>query len=265
MAEQMAIKDKLSRIRKGTAAEPAPSPIAANDEASVVPQVADGASRFGGLKHVRVGDLSESDAGGVDDGYEDIPFDALPSTRIDTAAAPAPARAPGRFGALARPTQARAPSPAVRRAAPVDCPEINWKDPNRPPGSSYSEAEWRAAEDGGTNVVFEMIKPDEIGLVAIPRASMNAIEALLYARSIVVSEDVGNASQWPKNAEIIHRAPVLAEREVIRYRLVMCAAAIEANSWLLGSIMRNDLEVAFQESKATQADKSRFGNTPRPR
>lgn len=273
-----AIKEKLSRIRKG-AADPAPAadpvhPVATpaglapagNAPASVPP--ASTAGRFGGLKNVRVGDFAEADEPGGDQfSDDDIPFEALSTT-------PPPAAKPqGRFSSVAprqpverqvanMPSQAR--SPAARRPA-MELPEIQWDDPARPAGSSYSEQEWLDAEQGGANVVFEMVKPDEVGLCAIPRATMNGVEALLYSRSLVVSEDVESVSQWPVHARVIHRDPVLRDREVVQYRIVRAADEIKKTPWLQGSVLRNELEVAFQESKAQQADKARFGNMPRQR
>ncbi len=114
-------------------------------------------------------------------------------------------------------------------------------------------------------VVFEMVKPDEIGLCAIPRDGMNGVEALLYSRSLIVSEDVETVSQWPVHAKVVHRDPVLGADEVIRYRIVRSANEIEKTPWLQGSVLRNNLEVAFYESKAEQAERSRFGNMPRQR
>lgn len=276
-----ALKDKLSRIKKG-AAEPAPSPAAAQPpavrpvETPPAPKAA-GGNRFGGLKNVRVGDFSESGDFSQDrhDGLDDdIPFDALPPGR-PASAPPAPAcevpRAASRFGSISSSAArqvANQPNmghtPAARRTD-SDVSELQWDDPARPAGSSYSEQEWLAAEDGGANVVFEMVKPGEVGLCAVPRASFNGALAALYSRSLIVSEDCVNAGQWPRHASIVHRDPVLGDREVITYRIVRAADAIKRDAWLQGTVHRNDLEVAYQESKGQQAEKNRFGNMPRQR
>lgn len=272
------VKDKLSRIRKGSAKADASASDAAPavaghqmDRAPSVPQAPAGGSRFGGISRVAVGDFdgvsSQPDDASVFD--EDIPFDALPATPAPPRAAP-PAmegrQSPPRFGALARPVRQDDPQP---QAAPaprkMQYEQIAWSDSDRPAGSSYSIEEWEAAEEGGKNVVFEMVKPDEIGLCAIPVEAMNGVEALLYSRSLIVSEDVEQVSQWPAHASIVHRDAVLGERGAQKYRVVRSAASISKTPWLNGSVLRNDLEVAYQESKAQQPGNGRFGNVPRAR
>lgn len=287
----MALKDKLSRIRKGAADERAPSSDAAQapdvpaggrlagDPAPLAKTAAPapaGGERFGGLKNVRVGDLGESDGASAGDyADEDIPLDSSPASRPAPRSDPEPAKTPGRFGAVARPqaerrvanppSPSRSPAPEARRAPVQDLPQIQWGDPNRPAGSAYGEDEWIAAEEEGAQVVFEMVKPDERCLIAIPRSAMNGVEALLYTRSLVVSEDVEFVSQLPAHAQIVWRAPELGSREVMSYRVVRAEAEIQKNSWLQGSVLRNNLELAYQDAKAAQDEKSRFGNMPRQR
>lgn len=158
-------------------------------------------------------------------------------------------------------------SPSLRATAS----HIEWSDDRRPAGSSYSIEEWEAAEEGGTNVVFEVVKPNETGLVAMPRDGMNGIEAMLYCRSLLIPEDMPMASALPYHATVIHRDPVLGEREVMKYRLVRAEVEAQKSPFLNGSVLRNDLEVAYQESQAKQArpgGSSRFGSvaqSQRPR
>lgn len=137
---------------------------------------------------------------------------------------------------------------------------IEWNDPVRPAGSSYLLEDWLAAEDGGANIVFEMVKEDEIGLVAIPKEGMNAVEALLYDRSLVVPEDIAFATSLPRHASIHHRDPVLGDRGLIKYKLVRTQSAIDKTPWLNGSILRNDVELAYQEAMAAKSEVRRFGN-----
>lgn len=260
-------KEKLRQLRKPEAADRSSSeaspPVEQQEKVSGMPPAARG-SRFGGLTGREVGSFDDAQAS-VPPDDEDIPwFDDLPKTR------PAPTQqAPARFGGLST-TQRQEPRPARidNRRAPdrpqeLEVAPIEWDDPSRPAGSSYSIEEWLAAEDGGKNVVFEMVKPDETGLCAIPAEAMNGVEAILYSRSLIVSEDVPDAARWPAHATIIHRDEVLGQRGAMRYRVVRSEDAIRANPVYNGSTLRNDLEVAFQEAKKAQAQRGRFGNMPR--
>lgn len=248
-------KEKFGRLRKpaaapGSTVETAPQQNRDRD----APATSRG-GRFAGLVDLNAGSFNDVPAAAVSDD-SDVPwFDDLPAAPKASSLLLTQPRPEG--GVQCRDLSPRSEERRVRTPEPQP---IEWDDPTRPAGSSYSAEEWLAAEDDGKNVVFEMVKPDEIGLCAIPAEAMNAVEKILYARSLIVSEDVLHAERWPVHASIIHRDDVLGQRGVMRYRLVRSEEAMRANPHYNGSTLRNDVEVAFQAAKQAQEPRTRFGN-----
>lgn len=276
------VKDKLAKYRSsaGSVKEATPSSSSPASVASSGPL----GGRFGALATSSAGDFPDVDVPTSSDPDDDIPFDALPAVRPPARQAPTsglkrppPSSAPaaaGRFGGLAaraggiehEPGESSPRAPLADVSAEKEVEPISWDDRERPAGSSYSLQEWESAEEGGANVVFEMVKPDEIGLVSIPRSAMNAVEALLYSRSLVIPQDMPQARQLPHHASVVHRDSVLGERAVMKYKLVRAQREIDAYPLLNGSTLLNDLEVAYRESMEDQSRRGgRFGQVAKPR
>jgi hypothetical protein len=271
-----AIKEKLRKLRSGTA-EPPPattSPEAPKAASPAAPAASStGAGRFAHLAGAAAGDLSEgheegrepvesSVAVGQDD---DIPFEALAPQRPSPDATSQ--KAPRRF-APATKEGAPGPTPADQQLKSIiDA----WSDPSRPAGSSYQAGDWDLASESGAMVVFEMIKPDQIGLCAVARASLNEVEALLYDRSLIVCEGADGFDVYPKHAAMIYRSSDLRSKEVLRYKIVRSQQAIEKTPWLNGSVLRNEEEVAHNAAerqvlaRGNNPAPARFSNIPRQR
>lgn len=278
--EMGAIKEKLKKLRTAkpdAAAADAHGPAQAEGAppaaADPTPTPPAGAGRFGRLAGTSAGNMDFADEAGGQSGAgngspdlfhqdDDIPFEVLPPKKE---AATAPAAPPTPAAAPAQPPQRRAFAAAAgRAAADQQLRSIieSWADPLRPAASSYDAAEWDRASENGTMVVFEMVKPDQIGLCAIPRETLNEVEALLYDRSLIVSEGTDGFEAYPKHAAMIHRSSELRATEVIRYKIVRSQQAIEKTPWLNGSVLRNEEEVAHN---ARQAEATSRGNGPEPR
>lgn len=185
----------------------------------------------------------------------------------------------GSSEAVARPSRAQrfsAPPPAtpsavstrpgVQRSAP-SAPESSqqisstpidpqaWDDPNRPAGTGYTEEEWLAAEAAHPGcVVYEILKPAERGLVAMPSVATDP----LLKRSLVILEAVDTPWKGNATARIEHHG----ELGVFNYVVVRCEVERQKNIWADGSkmVIRDGPPQEEQAPKErTRADRYRAG------
>lgn len=249
-----AIKEKLAKIRKETQGQPASSAASAPslDSANATQTAGGRSSRFASMV-ARYAERQTSDS------FED---DFVKDSDLDDSSGGALLQSASRSSDQDTAT----PNPSPELLSDSDRQLLNiiqaWSDPSRPAGSSYDSDLWDKASEDGAHVVFEIIKPAEVALCKIPRDAINGVEALLYDRSLIVSEDVPGAAIYPSHATIIHRDDVLGERGVIRYRVVRSQLAIERAPWLNGSVLRNPAEVLHQESIKSKDHLSRFQGFP---
>lgn len=134
---------------------------------------------------------------------------------------------------VARPGVQRQPSSGPEGSRPVSSTPIDpqrWDDPNRPAGTGYPEEEWLAAEAAHPGcVVYEILKPAERGLVAMPSVATDP----LLKRSLVILESVDTPWKGNATARIEHHG----ELGVFSYLVVRCEAERQKNSWADGSKM----------------------------
>lgn len=151
---------------------------------------------------------------------------------------------------------------------PLVAPTAAWNDPNRPEGSGFTEEEWLAAEDGGRNVVFEVVKPAERGLVAIERSNVDPVHELLLERSLLVPSRHALARGLPCDARVIHRDESINPDGPIEFNLVRTHRARSETGHYNGSILRTAQEMAYQEREKAKKEPppaQRFGEIPRGR
>ena len=134
---------------------------------------------------------------------------------------------------VARPGVQRQPTSGPEGSRPVSSTPIDpqhWDDPNRPAGTGYTEEEWLAAEAAHPGcVVYEILKPAERGLVAMPSVATDP----LLKRSLVILEAVD--TQWKGNATA--RIEHHGELGVFSYLVVRSEAERQKNIWADGSKM----------------------------
>ena len=173
-----------------------------------------------------------------------------------------------RFSGINRtqPTSRRPAPSAPVPGRPADI-SAQWNDPNRPEGSGYTEEEWLQAEDGGRAIVFEMVKPDERGLMAVDPKRVGMLAELL-SRSLLIPSTHVLAAGLPCDARILHRDEDFNPDGPIRFHVVRCERARLASPYLSGSTMLTEQEVAYQareKQRKQEGSGNRFNEVQRPR
>ncbi len=140
-----------------------------------------------------------------------------------------------------------------------------WACKSTPAGSVYSEEQWRQAQlDNPDCTIFEMIKPGERALVAVP--AMQPTMASLFTRSLVVDLRARHLAPWVERLASAHLEHASVEYGVVRYAIIRAASERERTAWLDGSVLRTadpGAEMSEQRSEAGAARASRFATAPR--
>ena len=233
-----------------------------------------------------VGAMDQAGAGGAAGGAS--PVESAPEPEAASAPAPAPAQRRLRGSRLSvgsgvptsgaehlaeqEPTSSKSQTTPTPEPAPPSqsSPEPltdpgEWACKSTPAGSVYSEEQWRQAQqDNPDCTIFEMIKPGERALVAVP--AMQPTMASLFTRSLVVDLRAKHLAPWVERLANAHLEHASVEYGVVRYAIIRAASERERTAWLDGSVLRTadpGAEMSEQRSEAGAARASRFATAPR--